>query len=98
MAEDLTDYLQDVGIRVPTHADVETIRAARDHPRLRRGRSTVLVGINLLREGLDLPETIAGSILTRKEKATCAPSVRSIQTIGRAARNVNGTGAHVRRR
>jgi len=91
MAEDLTDYLQDVGVRVRyIHADVDTIERVEIIRALRRGDFDVLVGINLLREGLDLPEVSLVAILDADKEGYLRSSRSLIQTIGRAARNVNG--------
>src|SRR5688572_2829226 len=91
MAEDLTDYLQDVGIRVRyIHSDVETIERHEIIRELRRGTFDVLVGINLLREGLDLPEVSLVAILDADKEGYLRSERSLIQTIGRAARNVNG--------
>jgi excinuclease ABC subunit B len=91
MAEDLTDYYHDLGVRVRyLHSDIETIERVEIIRSLRKGEFDVLVGINLLREGLDLPEVSLVAILDA-DKEGYLRSVRSlIQTIGRAARNVNG--------
>ena len=91
MAEDLTDYLLDKGVRVRyLHSEVDTLRRVELLRELRMGIFDVLVGINLLREGLDLPEVSLVSILDA-DKAGFLRSERSlIQTIGRAARNVSG--------
>jgi len=91
MAEDLTDYLLEMGIRVRyLHSEVDTLRRVELLRQLRLGDYDVLVGINLLREGLDLPEVSLVAILDA-DKEGFLRSVRSlIQTIGRAARNVSG--------
>jgi len=92
MAEDLTDYLQDLGIKVRyIHADVDTIERTEIIRELRRGTFDVLVGINLLREGLDLPEVSLVGILDADKEGYLRSERSLIQTIGRAARNVNGT-------
>jgi excinuclease ABC subunit B len=92
MAEDLTDYLQDVGVKVRwIHADVETIERVEIIRDLRKGVFDVLVGINLLREGLDLPEVSLVAILDADKEGYLRSERSLIQTIGRAARNVNGT-------
>jgi len=92
MAEDLTDYLQEVGIRVRyIHSDIETIERVDIIRDLRRGEFDVLVGINLLREGLDLPEVSLVAILDADKEGYLRSERSLIQTIGRAARNVNGT-------
>jgi excinuclease ABC subunit B len=92
MAEDLTDYLQDVGIKVRyIHSDVDTIERTEIIRDLRRGAFDVLVGINLLREGLDLPEVSLVAILDADKEGYLRSTRSLIQTIGRAARNVNGT-------
>ncbi len=92
MAEDLTDYFQDVGLKVRyIHSDVETIERVDILRDLRRGVFDVLVGINLLREGLDLPEVSLVAILDADKEGYLRSSRSLIQTIGRAARNVNGT-------
>jgi len=91
MAEDLTDYLQDVGVRVRyIHADVDTIERVEIIRALRRGEFDVLVGINLLREGLDIPEVSLVAILDADKEGYLRSTRSLIQTIGRAARNVNG--------
>jgi excinuclease ABC subunit B len=91
MAEDLTDYLQDVGIRVRyIHSDVETIERVEIIRALRRGEFDVLVGINLLREGLDIPEVSLVAILDADKEGYLRSTRSLIQTIGRAARNVDG--------
>jgi excinuclease ABC subunit B len=92
MAEDLTDYLRDVGVRVRyIHSDVETIERVEIIRDLRKGVFDVLVGINLLREGLDLPEVSLVAILDADKEGYLRSERSLIQTIGRAARNVNGT-------
>jgi excinuclease ABC subunit B len=91
MAEDLTDYFQDVGVRVRyIHSDVETIERVEIIRALRRGDFDVLVGINLLREGLDIPEVSLVAILDADKEGYLRSSRSLIQTIGRAARHVNG--------
>jgi excinuclease ABC subunit B len=91
MAEDLTDYLHDVGIKVRyIHSDIETIERVDIIRDLRRGVFDVLVGINLLREGLDLPEVSLVGILDADKEGYLRSERSLIQTIGRAARNVNG--------
>ena len=92
MAEDLTDYLQDIGIRVRyIHADIDTIERSEIIRELRKGTFDVLVGINLLREGLDLPEVSLVAILDADKEGYLRSERSLIQTIGRAARNVHGT-------
>ena len=89
MAEDLTDYLQDVGVKVRyIHSDIETIERVEIIRDLRRGEFDVLVGINLLREGLDLPEVSLVAILDADKEGYLRSERSLIQTIGRAARNV----------
>ncbi|MGI6662800.1 MAG: excinuclease ABC subunit UvrB [Bacillota bacterium] len=91
MAEDLTDYLRDIGIKVRyMHSDVETLERMEIIRDLRLGMFDVLVGINLLREGLDLPEVSLVSILDADKEGFLRSETSLIQTIGRAARNVNG--------
>ena len=91
MAEDLTDYLQQVGIRVRyMHSDIDAIQRMEILRDLRLGRFDVLVGINLLREGLDLPEVSLVAILDADKEGFLRDGRSLIQTIGRAARNVNG--------
>jgi excinuclease ABC subunit B len=92
MAEDLTDYFLDNGIRVQyLHSEVETLRRVELLKELRQGRFDVLVGINLLREGLDLPEVSLVAILDADKEGFLRSATSLIQTIGRAARNVSGT-------
>jgi excinuclease ABC subunit B len=91
MAEDLTDYLLDLGIRVRyLHSEVDTLRRVELLRELRVGEFDVLVGINLLREGLDLPEVSLVSILDADKEGFLRSETSLIQTIGRAARNVSG--------
>ncbi len=91
MAEDLTDYLLGHGIKVEyLHSDVDTLRRVELLRELRMGTFDVLVGINLLREGLDLPEVSLVSILDADKEGFLRSSTSLIQTIGRAARNVSG--------
>ncbi len=91
MAEDLTDYLLELGIRVRyLHSEVDTLRRVELLRELRLGEFDVLVGINLLREGLDLPEVSLVSILDADKEGFLRSSRSLIQTIGRAARNVSG--------
>ena len=91
MAEDLTDYLLELGIRVRyLHSEVDTLRRVELLRQLRLGDYDVLVGINLLREGLDLPEVSLVSILDADKEGFLRSSRSLIQTIGRAARNVSG--------
>jgi excinuclease ABC subunit B len=92
MAEDLSDYLSDMGLKVRyLHSDIETIERVEILRDLRRGEFDVLVGINLLREGLDLPEVALIAILDADKIGFLRSSISLIQIIGRAARNVNGT-------
>ena len=91
MAEDLTDYLLDKGVRVRyLHSDIDTLRRVELLRELRMGEYDVLVGINLLREGLDLPEVSLVSILDADKEGFLRSARSLIQTIGRAARNVSG--------
>jgi excinuclease ABC subunit B len=91
MSEDLTDYLLELGIRVRyLHSEVDTLRRVELLRELRSGEFDVLVGINLLREGLDLPEVSLVSILDADKEGFLRSSTSLIQTIGRAARNVSG--------
>ena len=91
MSEDLTDYLLELGVRVRyLHSEVDTLRRVELLRELRSGEYDVLVGINLLREGLDLPEVSLVSILDADKEGFLRSSTSLIQTIGRAARNVSG--------
>ena len=91
MAEDLATYLADRGVRVEyLHSDVDTLRRVELLRELRMGRFDVLVGINLLREGLDLPEVSLVSILDADKEGFLRSTRSLIQTVGRAARNVSG--------
>jgi excinuclease ABC subunit B len=91
MAEDLTDYYHDLGVRVRyLHSDIETIERVEIIRSLRKGDFDVLVGINLLREGLDLPEVSLVAILDADKEGYLRSARSLIQTIGRAARNLNG--------
>ena len=91
MAEDLTDYLLDKGVRVRyLHSEVDTLRRVELLRELRQGEFDVLVGINLLREGLDLPEVSLVSILDADKEGFLRSETSLIQTTGRAARNVSG--------
>ncbi|MDE1536424.1 MULTISPECIES: excinuclease ABC subunit UvrB [Actinotignum] len=91
MAEDLTAYLADRGVRVEyLHSDVDTLRRVELLRELRLGKFDVLVGINLLREGLDLPEVSLVAILDADKQGFLRSTTSLIQTIGRAARNVSG--------
>jgi excinuclease ABC subunit B len=92
MAEDLTDYLQEHGVRVRyLHSDIDTVERMEIIRDLRLGVFDVLVGINLLREGLDLPEVSLVAILDADREGFLRSEGALIQTVGRAARNVNGT-------
>ncbi len=92
MAEDLTEYYHDLGVRVRyLHSDIETLERVRILRDLRKGEFDVLVGINLLREGLDLPEVSLVAILDADKEGFLRSAGSLIQTIGRAARNVEGT-------
>ncbi len=92
MAEDLADYFQDIGLKVRyLHSDIETIERVDILRDLRRGVFDVLIGINLLREGLDLPEVSLVAILDADKEGFLRSARSLIQTIGRAARNVHGT-------
>ncbi len=92
MAEDLTDYFADHGIRVRyLHSDIDTVERVEIIRDLRLGKFDVLVGINLLREGLDLPEVSLVAILDADKEGFLRSERSLIQTIGRAARHINGT-------
>ncbi len=92
MAEDLTDYYQDLNVKVRyLHSDIETLERVEIIRQLRMGVFDVLVGINLLREGLDLPEVSLVAILDADKEGFLRSDRSLIQTIGRAARNVHGT-------
>lgn len=91
MAEDLTDYLEDLGIKVRyMHHDIDTIERMEIIRDLRLGEFDVLVGINLLREGLDIPEVSLVMILDADKEGFLRSETSLIQTVGRAARNANG--------
>jgi excinuclease ABC subunit B len=92
MAEDLTEYLGDHGLRVRyLHSDIDTVERVEIIRDLRLGKFDVLVGINLLREGLDLPEVSLVAILDADKEGFLRSTRSLIQTIGRAARHINGT-------
>jgi excinuclease ABC subunit B len=91
MAEDLTEYYTDVGVRCRyLHADIETLERSALIRDLRRGEFDVLIGINLLREGLDIPEVSLVGILDADKEGFLRSEVSLVQTIGRAARHLNG--------
>jgi excinuclease ABC subunit B len=91
LAEDLTDYYQELGIKVRyLHSDIDTLERVEILRELRRGSFDVLIGINLLREGLDIPEVSLVAILDADKEGYLRSERSLIQTIGRAARNVNG--------
>ncbi|OEG00125.1 excinuclease ABC subunit B [Vulcanibacillus modesticaldus] len=91
MAEDLTDYLKEVGIKVKyLHSDIKTLERMQIIRSLRLGEFDVLIGINLLREGLDIPEVSLVAILDADKEGFLRSERSLIQTIGRAARNANG--------
>jgi len=91
MAEDLTDYYDDLGIRVRyLHSDIKTLERVEIIRGLRSGEFDVLVGINLLREGLDLPEVSLVAILDADKEGFLRSNRSLVQTVGRAARNING--------
>lgn len=92
MAEELTDYYREVGIKVEyLHSDVLTLDRVRIIRDLRRGEFDVLVGVNLLREGLDLPEVSLVAVLDADKEGYLRSETALIQTMGRAARNIDGT-------
>jgi excinuclease ABC subunit B len=92
MAEDLSDYLQEVGVRVHyLHSEVETLERIEILRDLRLGVYDVIVGINLLREGLDLPEVSLVAILDADKEGFLRSEQALIQTVGRAARHLHGT-------
>ena len=98
MAEDLTEYLLEYGFRVRyLHSEIDTLERIQIIRDLRLGEYDVLVGVNLLREGLDLPEVSLVAILDADKEGFLRGETSLIQTIGRAARNVDGQGADVRR-
>lgn len=91
MAEDLTDYMKGLGIKVTyLHSDIETIDRVEIIRDLRLGKTDVLIGINLLREGLDIPEVATIAILDADKEGFLRSETSLVQTIGRAARNVEG--------
>jgi excinuclease ABC subunit B len=91
MAEDLTEYYREVGVKVEyLHSDVETLERVKILRELRKGTFDVLVGVNLLREGLDLPEVSLVAVLDADKEGFLRSAGSLIQTMGRAARNVNG--------
>jgi len=91
MAEDLTEYYHDLGVRVRyLHSDIDTLERTEIIRDLRRGMFDVLIGINLLREGLDIPEVSLVAILDADKEGYLRSERSLIQTAGRAARNVNG--------
>lgn len=91
MAEDLTDYYCEVGVRARyLHSEIDTLERVKILRDLRRGDFDVLIGVNLLREGLDLPEVSLVAILDADKEGFLRSDISLIQTIGRAARNING--------
>jgi excinuclease ABC subunit B len=91
MSEDLTDYLDEHGVRVRyLHSDIDTVERVEIIQDLRKGLFDVLVGINLLREGLDIPEVSLVAILDADKEGFLRSDRSLIQTIGRAARNLHG--------
>ena len=98
MSEDLTDYLLESGVKARyLHSEIDTLERIQIIRELRLGDYDVLVGVNLLREGLDLPEVSLVAILDADKEGFLRGQTALIQTIGRAARNINGQGADVRR-
>ncbi len=98
MAEDLTEYLVEAGVRARyLHSEIDTLERIRIVRALRLGEFDVLVGVNLLREGLDLPEVTLVAILDADKEGFLRGTTSLIQTIGRAARNVARSRGHVRR-
>jgi excinuclease ABC subunit B len=92
MAEDLTDYLLELGVRARyLHSDIDTLERVQILRDLRLGEYDVLIGVNLLREGLDLPEVALVAILDADKEGFLRSGTSLIQTIGRAARNVDGS-------
>src|SRR5215475_10247504 len=91
MAEDLTDYLNEHGVRVRyLHSDIDTVERVEIIRDLRLGEFDVLVGINLLREGLDIPEVSVVAVLDADKEGFLRSETSLIQTSGRAARNLGG--------
>ncbi len=91
MAEDLTRYMKDLGFSVEyLHSDIDTLDRVKILRDLRLGKTDILIGINLLREGLDLPEVSLVAVLDADKEGFLRSERSLIQTIGRAARNVNG--------
>ena len=98
MSEDLTDYLLEMGFKVRyLHSEIDTLERIQIIRELRLGEYDVLVGVNLLREGLDLPEVSLVAILDADKEGFLRGETSLIQTIGRAARNVERQGPDVRR-
>ncbi len=98
MAEDLTEFLEDNGVKVRyLHSDIDTVERVEIIRDLRAGVFDVLVGINLLREGLDIPEVALVAILDADKEGFLRSERSLIQTIGRAARNVEGKAILLRR-
>ncbi|HNU95951.1 MAG TPA: helicase-related protein, partial [Candidatus Magasanikbacteria bacterium] len=91
MAEDLSEYLKEKKIKVTyLHSDIETLERIQIITDLRKGKTDVLVGVNLLREGLDMPEVSLVAILDADKEGFLRSATSLVQTIGRAARNING--------